>query len=43
MPRPWINEALYALTSREAAWVGDERVLAAGWDEHPLPRRGGDG
>jgi len=31
MPRPWINEALYALTSREAWWVGDQRVsLPAG-------------
>src|SRR5262245_2829872 len=31
LPRPWINEALYALTSREAWWVGDQRVsLPAG-------------
>ena len=29
MPRTWVNEALYALTSREATWVGDERVSAA--------------
>ena len=31
MPRTWVNEALYALTSREATWVGDQRVsLPAG-------------
>ena len=30
-PPAWLNEALYALTSREAGWVGDERVsLPAG-------------
>lgn len=31
LPRAWINEALYALTSREARWVGSERAaLPAG-------------
>ena len=31
MPRPWLNEALYALTSREATWVGTQRMsLPAG-------------
>lgn len=31
MPPPWLNETLYALTSREARIVGDERVsLPAG-------------
>ena len=30
-PRAWLNESLYALTAREAAWVGNERVtLPAG-------------
>jgi len=30
-PQPWLNAALYALTSREANWVGTERVsLPAG-------------
>lgn len=31
MPQAWLNGALYALTSREAMWVGSERVaLPAG-------------
>ena len=31
MPGSWLNQALYALTSREASWVGAERVsLPAG-------------
>lgn len=31
LPRPWINHALYALTSREAMWVGAQHVsLPAG-------------